>query len=410
MSPRLEDQDFDIKLRMMRLLWHTGHFVRHNVSLERMSQAEHRSQAYTDIDVLALRFDPELTSSVLVADCKSGASAKTFERLFWIAGVMQLSGARRGFFVRAQMTTSRYSDLANQLNITPISLDQLRELEQAYHVVDAPFLGPYNKGMIEKASGAFRALHEVHAPVRNYILVKYWQDPVYQRIPTLMRALELISNEQKLDVTIRYFLSAYAVSMLGIALVQFSQPLLTIGQKDREEQITDRLFGGREESVKRKQLMESFYDFMAEEIQKRYHQRYPISKKEFLSHFHPDYTKYLVDLVERICRSPSQFVVVPQLLDLIAFEGILGSKALDDAKVTPIAHGMPLADLRKAAKDVITFVERSHVVDSAFATRLRELISPKEPEPSLDNGKTPRPPGPYAVDSNQMVLPEGGPR
>src|SRR2546426_1037598 len=131
--PRIDAGPFSTILwrTMMRLLWRTGHFVRHNVSLERMSQAEHRSQAYTDIDVLALRFDPELTSNVLVADCKSGASAKTFERLFWIAGVMQLSGARRGFFVRTQMTTSRYSDLANQLNITPISLDQLRELEQA---------------------------------------------------------------------------------------------------------------------------------------------------------------------------------------------------------------------------------------------------------------------------------------
>jgi len=409
LTVRTEDQDLAIKLRMMRLLWHTGHFVRHNVSIERMYETDRRAQSYTDLDVLAIRIDPELTSSTYVADCKSGATAKTTERLFWLVGVMKYCGARKGFFVRTQMLTTKYADLASQLDIVPLSLAQLNELERAYNIAESPFLGPYNRTLIEKATDGLGLLHETLPRVHNYLLIKYWRDSVYQRIAMLMEALSLVRASTKFGDELKLFSAAYTLPMLAIATIQFAQPLLTIPPRDREELIRDRLLGGREEALQRKQLMESFYEFMAGEIKARYHQRYPISKNDFLSHFYPPHTKYLTDLVERICLAPAPFAVVPQVLDLVAFEGVLGGQLIDENKLAPISRGIPIPGVLKAAKDVVTFVERSGVIDQQVAARIREhlsnLVPPETGKPvPIDKGGAS-----VRIDGSQMVLPEGKP-
>lgn len=406
MTSRPGDQDLPIKLRMMRLLWHLGYFVRHDVSIERMFEADRRGQTYTDIDVLGIRLDPELTNRVVVVDCKSGATAKTVERLFWLSGVMQYWGAHGGFFVRTQMMTTKYSELASQLNITPVSLDQLNELEHAYRIEDAPFIGPFNKGLLDKGFAAFAALHESQAPVQNYILVKYWRDSIQQRITSLMTALGLVQHDETLEDGKKLFITAYTLSLLSLAIVQFSEPILTIAPRDKELQIRDRLLGGTEETLQRKQLMESFYDFMVGEIKVRYDKRYPISKKEFMSQFYPPYTKYFVDLVERVCLAPTQFTLVPQILDLVAYEGALGSRPVDPFKVASISRGVQVAETFKAAKDIITFAERSGAVASKIGSELRGLMQElteagtNERQSSGESAKLQK------LSPSQMVLPE----
>ena len=336
MGKTKEEQDLELKLRMMRFLWSTGHFVRRNVLLIRYEFGEKTSQQYTDIDVLGIKFDFDLNPHITICDCKSGR-ASTPNRIFWLSGVMKYFGANRGFFVRPEVMESKYVDLANKLEILPLSINQISELEESHKIDAKHYFGSFNIENIKIARDRFKKLRSLESKVYDYIRIGYWADPVSQQIVSLMSHASKVKESIQVDEKEKLFLQMYILSLLSLSILNFSRTILVIPKEHREKQIKERLLGGRFESYERKKLLESFYDFMSEEIKLKYNQKYPVTKKDFLSHFYPPYTKYLVDLIQRICSNPRSAVSIPQILDLLTYEVVLNNRKLnfDAAEETP---------------------------------------------------------------------------
>ena len=106
---------------------------------------------------------------------------------------MKYLGVERGIFLRTQVMEGKYIDLAKRLEIIPLSLEQLSELEKAYNVESKPYVGAFNKDVLDKDNIIFNNLRENARQVYDYIHFKYWVDPVQQQITSL------VASESKID-------------------------------------------------------------------------------------------------------------------------------------------------------------------------------------------------------------------
>ena len=353
------EKDLELKLRLMRLFWHNGFFVRRNINLVRYESGKKTDQ-YTDVDVVCIKYDQSFNKKIEICDCKSGSTAKTAERIFWLSGVMKYFGASKGYFARSKMVESKYNELANKLEITPISEEQLTKLEKLYNVNSKPFSGCFNndRNKLMSETEVFRELKVALYPVYEYISYKYWKDSFQQQIISLIDCGIQI-NDSKLNDKSKLFLCMYCITLLTNSILELSQHILQIPEEEQENRIREKILGGKLESYERINLLTKFYNFMRKEIQMRYKSRYPISKKDFLSQFYPPYMKYLIDLIQRISSNPNVSISVPNLLDILNYELILYNNDLNKRVLTDVFEDEDMYDLLKIAKDVIIFGQRS---------------------------------------------------
>ena len=353
------EKDLELKLRLMRLFWYNGFFVRRNINLVRY-EAGKKTDQYTDIDVVCIKYDQSFNKKIEICDCKSGSTAKTAERIFWLSGVMKYFGASKGYFVRSKMVESKYNELANKLEITPMSEEQLISLEKLYNVNSKPFLGSFNtnKDFLMNESTTFVELKKALYPVYEYISYKYWKDSVQQQIISLIDCGIQI-NDSKLNDESKLFLCMYSITLLTNSILELSQYLLQIPEEEQENIIKEKILGGKLESYERIHLLTKFYNFMKKEIEIRYKSRYPISKNDFLSQFYPPYMKHLIDLIQRISSNPNVSISAPHLLDILTYELVLSNNDLNKKILIDVFEDEDLHDLLKITKDIIIFGQRS---------------------------------------------------
>lgn len=370
------EQDLQLKLRMMRFLWSQGHFVRRNVSLEPFHWSPRRREsAYTDVDVFAVRTEQDLSQSITIVDCKSGATASTPERMFWLAGVRRYWNADRAYFIRNEMNEAKYADLGARLGLTAFSADRLTQLEKAFQIDDGIQAGPLTTDVLDKEQELFRRLNEAKSPLHNYLRIKYWHDERSRRVGLLMQALRDTQSVPSLGEGGLLFMTSYALGLFALNLLAFAKEVLVTDPRDRELRVRQLLMGGREGVEWREEVLTNLREFMAQEIQTRYREKYPVSKDDLIRAMYPDYTKYLVDLVERITLSPRAFLPVPRVFDLIAYNVALKGDAIDPmVAVLGLPPSDPVAIL-KAMKDVLTFAERSGAVPKERCERIRAVAS-----------------------------------
>jgi hypothetical protein len=356
---------------VMKYLWNLGYIPRRNVLL--VEQTEKASQ-YTDIDVLGIKVDEELNSSFIVCDCKSGASAKTGERMFWISGVMKYFGATRGLFIRPQSLSQKYFDLAKSLNIIPLSQNELLQLHRNYDIDSLDQLGSFSDNS-PIADEIFSLLKKFEPKVTHYILSSYWEDFPRNQIATTISSCKRMLEIPELEGRAKSFLAAYILSLMSLAVLRFSSEVITMPNNMKILGIELGLYGGRLVSDERKNLLKRFHAFMSEEIRTRYKVNYPLSENDFLENLTPDYMKHLVDLVVRVCATPRTAILVPRFFDLLAFDVILGGKKFDINKMLLFNQRTDSKNLFKPVIDTFTFADRSGLISKEFRKIFEDIVS-----------------------------------
>jgi hypothetical protein len=373
LSESYKDKDLELKLRLMRLFWNRGYLVRKDVNLLRFDVGK-PADRYTDIDVVCIRHDSSFNRIIEICDCKSGTVAKTAERIFWLSGVMKYFGADKGYFVRNKIFESKYVDLATKLDILPMSAESLTKLETSYDVVSKLFVGCFNKECITYENETFRELKKEIYPVYEYIISKYWMDSAHQQIVSLIDCGSQI-KESKLIGESKLFLQMYCLTLLSSSILDFSHCLLQIPAEELENEIKERIYGGKIESHQRLEMLKKFYVFLKKEVEIRYNSKYPVNKEDFISSYYPTYLKHLVDLIQRVCLRPEVFTRTPQLLDYITYEIALNKQSLNKQEISEIFGVNNLHELLKTAKDIIIFAERSEFVDTSLTKKILDNIN-----------------------------------
>lgn len=373
---KASERDLELKLRIMRFLWYNGYFVRKNINLPRFSYGERTSEQYTDMDVLSLKIDEDFGQKIIICDCKSGRNVKNTDRILWLSGLMAYMGADKGIFFRTRINETRYFDLAKKLNITPLSLERLSELEKAYNLESKQFIGSFNKDILKIEEEIFKKLKNNSKKVYDYLNLLYWNDIPQKQIKLLINSQNNINISTYLNEKEKLFLHMYILSLLSSSVLKFSQSILIFPNSEREIHIKESLLGEGIEIKERKRLLDSFYGFMSAEIRERYGENYPISKKDFMSQIYPKYSKYLLDLTQRVCMNPIDAIQVPRFLDIIAYEFILNNDRNNlEKKIFSHNNVINLDMTIKLAKDFVVFGNRAGFFSSETYNILNGLLS-----------------------------------
>lgn len=119
------------ELRVARLLFAEGFFVRRAIDLNMKFGEE---LTVTDLDVLALRFNPDLSVSVSIGEVKTAQGRKgpkLADRLLWLRGVQSLVQADAAFVATLKGSSPRVRGLGESLRIAVIDERDLTYREEA---------------------------------------------------------------------------------------------------------------------------------------------------------------------------------------------------------------------------------------------------------------------------------------
>ena len=380
--PRNDNElDLDLKLKIMRYFWYNGYFVRKNVDLAMYQYGERTSDNYTDIDVLALKFDEKFKKYEIICDCKSGRRVKNVDRILWLNGLINYLDADEGIFFRNQINERKYLDLAKKLNITPLSKQRLSEFESKNDITEMPCVGPFNINILEKEDSIFQKLKESFRDVHDYLKYGYWNDGFQRQIKLLTSSLKKIMDFDEFNHQERYFLQIYILALLSISFLKFAESLIIIPQSFEEEYIQETILGEEIEINERKEILGSVYDYFVN-VSSEVREAFP-NKNDFLKLIYIDFTKYLIDLIQRMSSNPLQSRQIPRFLDIMAYELVLNNdKTNVREKLFSNNNNIDLENLAKLVKNVVVFALRANLITEQDASVLNsfilDLLPPKE--------------------------------
>lgn len=373
MTIATNEKDLYLKLRVMRYLWYLGYYVRRNVDL--VAYGSEKGRQYTDIDVLGIRVGDDLDSKFVACDCKAGIRAKTPERLFWLSGVMKYFDSSNGLFVRTKMIPGKYMNLSGKLRITPLSIFEIEQLEKTYGINPDQYFGPFCAEQ-KAVDYVFSELKKRDRKVYEYLLQGYWKDLPQQQIVSLIACCKKVREIGNFEDYQQSFVLSNAMSLLALSILRFSREILSIPDNQKSKIIKQKLLGGNLTIEERKRILGGFYDFMAKEIRERYKGEYPISRTSFVDSLLPEYTKYFVDLVVRICQDPRSAIIAPRIFDLLAHEPVLNKRAFTLKEASVGMHSEKIS--LKPTKDFFTFAERSNLVTDVLNTEFYSILGKLE--------------------------------
>lgn len=355
------EKDTKLKLRLMRHFWNLGYFVRKNIGVKEFGD----DNEYTDIDVLAIKIHEDLSTSIIICDCKTGQAPKPNERIFWLSGLMQYLNCDDGMLVKSDMNTMKYDDLAKKMNIELLSEKELSVLEISLHSNSLPFVGAFNENQAS-IENSFKTLKKFSKNIHNYIRRDYWLDDPITQINNLIPCCIQLSKTSTIPDQVHQFISFFTYSQLIISLLRFSKELYSIPVDYRQDYVKFGLQGGKSKFQEKKIMLESFYDFMVAEIRERYDKSYPLSKVEFLDSFLiRDSTKYIFDLLTKILTSPKIYSKIPLMFDFLAHNYVLKDKIFD-IKVILRDNFIEQDSIKKAFSETMVFAERAKLLSESI--------------------------------------------
>lgn len=370
-----DEADLELKLSAMRTLEFMGCVVRRNVSLEPIrSSTARRERQFTDADVLGVSVSPTYRLGYFVVECKTGTSVSTADRLLWLSGVARYWGAEEGWFVRSNVQASRFEDLASRLGVYVIPWGQLKALEELGAKSQKDPASGLSLGLISKEDELSKGLREIHPEIHDYLHVRYWHDTPQRQVLLSLRVLEDLSRSPKLIPTVKAYWTAVTSGQLALALCGFTRDVLPVEKSERGSMIADLLLGGKAGREDRVAQLETFHEFMTEEIRHHYGKKYPVTRQDFVSRLLPDYTPNLVDLVERLALDPWAGRFSPHVFEQVSRGLLTGAHDFAQPPAMSALDSDTAARSIKIAKDFVTFMTRSKIVESEASEAIGRLL------------------------------------
>lgn len=317
--------DAELKLRVRRILWIQGYHCPLEVDLSHFDYEETRQtlrrSPITDIDVLGIRFDPDLRMSTVVVDCKSGKESEP-NRLFWLRGLMDFFEAREGYLVKSALH-SHARALAPKLGIRVLDQNGLSVLEKAlgrdslaFDIGDPAWYAKSEKLWgLDIGPGKKPTPHELAVKdVYQYLQYLYWMVDDYRNIQTIMEkfgsiAKELGADDLRAKYLVHIGLQRFALSVLRMASEVAARDITDVALQSRTY-----LSGGALLRRERVQIFKLLNELL--EQQRLGEKLTP----------EPDYFDELVEIVNRIIGGSTHASRVLQLLDAILIEHVFGTK------------------------------------------------------------------------------------
>jgi len=150
---------------------------------------------------------------------------------------------------------------------------------------------------------------------------------------------------------------------MSTAIIEFAGEVLFLSPDERRDLVSVNLLGGHIQYSEKKTLLKSLYDFMRQEIKNKYNKDYDIPEKAFVDQLIPPYTKYLIDLINRICSDTDSGKNICRIFDLINYESVLHGLKPTTELLGIYGENCMMRSIDLTA-DLVTFSVRSNLIDS----------------------------------------------
>jgi len=355
------DSDSDLKRRMHRLLWHQGFFVRRSVAVSTHLIGAGRKlerKDVTDVDVLGIKFCENLRPQIVVAECKTGRHFAALDRTLWLAGLMQLLHADRGYLI-VDSPQNLAKRIAPDLGISVIDGARLAAWEKSI-LVHKEWRGSFNP---EADLILDEQLDEIKSKAYNeyhYVKYRFWQEDPADQMKHILSVAKALSNNKKLEFSeLRWFLSciipAFAISILGLASRIFSfNPEDT---KQLVQQVVTEWHGGEMTEKRHRDLAAAFQELLKQELTAHGIAKQQSRLQDYMPE--PSYVSTsLADLVARFLVNPQLAAEVPRFIDTLIFDSVLIGKKLDNAVLqTDFGPPQSIHSIAKLSGNVISLLE-----------------------------------------------------
>lgn len=318
MTKKRESTDLKLKLRARRLLWSMGYYCPLEVDLTHYDYSDSKLKKWTltDIDVLGIKFENDLSSKTVIVDCKGGEESSP-NRIFWLRGVMDFFGADEGYFIKERIHEHGRS-IAPRLRIRTIDSAGLEKLEQQLSLdkikinllderkfTETQSLWGILVPKSEKATENQLKVKKVY----QYLKYFYWFIEEYRNIQNIIDRFQMIANiltpSEKRDKYLVYVgLIRFSLSLLKAANIIVSKNILEV-----PAQFKQYVFGGPFFLKER----EHFIEMLSK-----------ISDKKIA--LEPPYFKDLLETINRLVKHPQFAKHIPRYLEAVMLEHLLGSK------------------------------------------------------------------------------------
>ena len=354
----MSTNDTYLKLRLSRLLWKMGYFVRRNipVSTYTLGKRVPKRIDITDIDVLGIRWDEDFTPDRIVCECKSGSKAKPLDRSFWLRGVMHFFGARKGYLL-VRESGMVPGNVGAKMGVTVIDHNLLTDYEKRYDIKNDYWVGSCNPEIDSEIFLYRKSLKESVRRPLNYIVYGYWKDPEYYQIKRLITSGRELSRKFQPSIDAYRWLTFECINLFASSVLGFCNKLFVTEPQRIPEETSTELFGGFLSKRERQSIASSLLKLMRSYIESQYRDKFPLRPEDL--NLNPDYFDKLVDLVVRLMSRPNESKLLPAFLDLFFFEFLYRNKKPSKEELASYTGDHDLYLLVKMAKNVVEFYLKS---------------------------------------------------
>lgn len=358
-------RDFDLKLRIRRVLWAQGYHCPLEVDLSHFEYQGGRRVpkrvSLTDIDVLGVRFEPDLRFSVVLADCKSGRVSEP-NRVFWLRGVMDFFGAREGYLVKPTLH-KHARHLAPKLGIRALDETGLSTLEKALATPALPrviahesavrkgaqlWAGLFTRG--EKTTKEELAVKEAG----DYLQYRYWMVEEYRNTQTILDQMKRIGPTLDPQNDGNKYLAHIALQRLLLSFLRMASEVVSRDATNVKDGCRMYLFGGplllhaRYEMMQLLTAIEAQGRLLPDEIR-----------------LEPPYFEDLCEIVHRMILNSANAVRALQHLDIITA-----------AAVTAVPPDLESSLGTAFSADALVLIKRVAALLCQAASLHRRLVEP----------------------------------
>lgn len=316
--------DFNLKVQLNSIFWDLGYYTRLELKLAGYSPQKSAPYELTDLDVLGIRVNPDLTFDYLLGDCTSSkrVTRSPIQRVFWLRGVMHFFGANKGYLCLSTKSplpeVQRIS--ASDLGVTILNFQNLQNLGKrtSRHSPDLLISSPDSWQYYE---GNLTTLPAGMDHVLEFRKYKYWLTPPHDRIHALISLLSTHKAHFKNPTKFLAALSLDLLSLLSLSVLQMSSYALRVNPETPEPTLRSYLFGGYSEMKRR----EGIVDNIKKLVDTMTPQQELFPSKEGLKSLQldPDYLPRLFDTAFRLLNKPFDAAQIPRYIECTLFEKTL---------------------------------------------------------------------------------------
>lgn len=352
------DKDAELKLRVARYLWSLGYVCPTEVAMSgrEITQGEAKRYDLTDLDVVGLKFDNDLSWHIVIGDCKTGARTSAVNRLLWLRGIMDLFGAQRGYL--AMLSIGRESrEVALRLGVSLLDSANLQRYES-------------DKGLSKDGLKLFTienydrkrtlwglSLPKNHKPTEDeerllrlyqFLSYRYWFQDEYLNVQHTVTAFsDAAAALARSHDELRARVAAYrGLTLFSISVLKMCGSVIATKSDEIHNEVRRYIFGGASNAIERNRLMK-----LLGAISKT-----PVSLE-------PAYYEALLELANRLITFSQYAKSIPRYTELALSETIVGRRP--ESLETLLGPEFEV-DVLKLAKDVAEFFCSASGLDKRY--------------------------------------------